>query len=383
MPKHTLLIVDDVPENVSVLYRLFSNLDFKVLVAQDGDEAIQRVEYTKPDLILLDIMMPGLTGFDVCRILKQNSATQHIPVIFMTALTDSTDKVKGFSLGAVDYITKPFQHDEVLSRVTTHLHLRNLQRQLEHEILARKAYIVDLEKRNVELNTFARTVAHDLKNPLTGVIGFSDLLIHSYPLNSTVDSKALRYFDLLLQSGHKMLDIIDALLLFARSAQPDGCHDLSINPLNMSDIIHEVTQHRLSLMIHEFRGEIILPKFWHPAFGYAPWIEEVWANYLSNGLKYGGQPPRLVLGSNPVNNDITRFWIHDNGLGLSEVAQAKLFTPFTRLEKERASGYGLGLSIVQQIVEKLHGHVGIESKENQGCTFYFTLPTHPLEIKII
>lgn len=382
MSKHTLLIVDDVPENISVLYSLFLNLDFKVLVAQDGEEAIQRVEYAKPDLILLDIMMPGLTGFDVCQILKAKPETRQIPIIFMTAFTDITDKVKGFSFGAVDYITKPFQYEEVLSRVTTHLHLRKLQQQLEQEVTIRKAHAVELEKRNVELNTFARTVAHDLKNPLTGIIGASDLLINRYPLNSIVDHRAIKYFRLLLESGEKMVNIIDALLLLAGSTKQEGDQKLCMNELNMSEIISEIVQKRLVLMIQEFRGEIILPKTWHTAFGYAPWIEEVWANYLSNGLKYGGQPPRLELGSNQVNDDTARFWVRDNGMGLSEIAQAKLFMPFMRLEKERASGHGLGLSIVQQIVEKLHGHVGIESKENQGSTFYFTLPTHPVEIKI-
>lgn len=381
MPKNTLLIVDDIPENISILYKLFLNMGFKVLVAQDGEEAIQRVEYTQPDLILLDVMMPGLSGFDVCQILKQKPEIQNIPIIFMTALTDTTDKIKGFSLGAVDYITKPFQHEEVLSRVTTHLRLRKLQQQLEQELSTRKAYAIELEKRNVELNAFARTVAHDLKNPLTGIIGLSDLLRHRYPINATVDEKAAHYFQFLLESGEKMVNIIDALLLLAGSYNRQGEKgQLEASALNMREIINEIIEKRLASMIEEFRGEITLPDSWHTAFGYAPWIEEVWANYLSNGLKYGGQPPCLELGSTQIDEKTVRFWIRDNGMGLSQEAQAKLFTPFTRLQKERASGYGLGLSIVQQIVEKLHGQVGIESKENQGSTFYFTLPTEKFEV---
>ncbi len=108
--------------------------------------------------------------------------------------------------------------------------------------------------------------------------------------------------------------------------------------------------------------------------GYAPWIEEVWANYLSNGLKYGGQPPLLEIGADRQDDGNIRFWVRDNGPGLTEEAIARLFTPFTRLHKDRAEGHGLGLSIVQQIVEKLGGEVGVENAESQGSLFYFTLP---------
>ncbi|MCH8295046.1 response regulator, partial [Candidatus Poribacteria bacterium] len=127
----TILIVDDVPANIGVLLNYLSQNGFKVLVARDGESAIEQAKFAKPDLILLDIRMPGIDGFETCRRLKADDETKAIPVIFMTALTETVDKVQGFNVGGVDYITKPFQNEEVLVRVTTHLTLRKLQRELQ------------------------------------------------------------------------------------------------------------------------------------------------------------------------------------------------------------------------------------------------------------
>ena len=136
----------------------------------------------------------------------------------------------------------------------------------------------------------------------------------------------------------------------------------------------EQAQQRLLPMIEEYQGKIILPDHtWPGVKGYAPWIEEVWTNYLSNGLKYGGQPPHLELGATPQPDDTIRFWVRDNGAGLTPEAQATLFTEFTRLDEVRSEGHGLGLSIVRRIMEKLGGQVGVESEVGQGSEFYFTL----------
>ncbi|WP_332367641.1 response regulator [Spirosoma telluris] len=130
-PVRTILIVDDMPNNISVLFETLTRFNYKVLVARDGKSAIGQAQLAQPDLILLDVMMPGMDGFETCRRLKQLESTQTIPVIFMTALSETIDKVNGFNMGAVDYITKPFQLQEVLARIHTHLTLRQLQRELE------------------------------------------------------------------------------------------------------------------------------------------------------------------------------------------------------------------------------------------------------------
>lgn len=367
----TLLIVDDIPDNINMLLEFLTQSGFKVLVAKEGQAAIRKAQYAQPDLIMLDVMMPGMDGFEVCKILKRNPATQKIPIIFMTALSDTIDKLKGFSLGAVDYITKPIQHEEVLARISTHLKLRQLQQQLETELKIRQEYAIELEKRNTELNTFARTVAHDLKNPLHGIVNLSGLLLERCASDPVLEEDGLNYLQLIEQAGQEMFNTIEALLLLAGLSNQNT---IETQPLDMAEIINRVVEKRLFYMLRDFQAQISLTETWPVAKGYAPWVEEVWANYLSNALKYGGQPPQLELGANVQANKMIRFWIHDNGPGLSPEAQAKLFTPFTRLHQTRAEGHGLGLSIVQQIIEKLGGQVGVESVEGQGSTFYFMLP---------
>lgn len=360
--KDTLLIVDDVPTNLGILFSYLREFGFNVCVAENGEDALEQIPYTEPELILLDVMMPGIDGFETCRRLKANAETRDIPIIFMTALSDTVDKVKGFEIGAVDYITKPVQQEEVLARITAHLTLRKQQKILEKQKL-------ELQQQNSELEAFAHTVAHDLKNPVNAIKGYSSLIIED--LESSIAEPELLLEDLqkIEQAGKKMVNIIDAILLLA-SARSQEVH---MEALNMAEIVTGVQQ-RLAHTITEYQGEIITPKTWPTAQGYAPWIEEVWTNYLSNGLKYGGKPPYLKLDASPDKNGYIRFWLHDNGRGLTVSEQSRLFVPFTRINQTRVEGHGLGLSIVQRIVEKCGGRVGIESQVGQGSTFYFTLP---------
>jgi len=167
-----------------------------------------------------------------------------------------------------------------------------------------------------------------------------------------------------------MADIINALLLLASARS----QEVQMKAFDMTEVVTGVQQ-RLAHMIEEYQGEIITPTTWPTAQGYAPWIEEVWTNYITNGLKYGGKPPRLELGATAnEENGYIRFWVRDNGPGLTEEEQSHLFVPFTRISQVRIEGHGLGLSIVQRIVEKCRGQVGVESQEGYGSTFYFTLP---------
>jgi signal transduction histidine kinase len=178
-----------------------------------------------------------------------------------------------------------------------------------------------------------------------------------------------------------MSNIINELLLLA------GVRKMNIEPtaLDMASIIAEALQ-RLNGVIEEHQATIILPAVWPVALGYGPWIEEVWANYLSNAIKYGGRPPRLELGATPyqtsegseisqASSSMVRFWVRDNGPGLTSEEQARLFTQFTRLHQMQAKGHGLGLSIVQRIIKKLDGQVEVESQMGQGSVFSFTLPS--------
>jgi signal transduction histidine kinase len=232
---------------------------------------------------------------------------------------------------------------------------------------ALREHALELEARNKELDAFAHTVAHDLQGPLANLLGYTTVLQESW--FDFPQEQLTEILGTVARVARKMSNIIDELLLLA-SVRKEEAH---ITPMEMSQIIGEV-QRRLDYMLKEYGAELILPDSWPVALGYAPWIEEVWANYLSNAIKYGGQPPRLEVGATPQADGMIRFWVRDNGAGLTPAAQSHLFTPFATLNQVRAKGHGLGLSIVQRIVEKLGGQVGVESQVGQGSLFYFSLP---------
>jgi len=349
----TILVVDDIPTNIKVLFDYLKSIGFKVRIAKSGEHALAQIALSPPDLILLDVMMPKIDGFEVCRRLKADEKTREIPVIFMTAKTETVDKVKGFEVGAVDYVSKPFQQEEVLARINAHLTIRKLQN--------------SLQQHNQELDAFAHSVAHDLKNPVNVITNYIEMLIED--LSPIIRSESLQMLQNTRQAASNLVNIIDALLLLSRTRQ----QNVEMEVLSMDEIVKHV-EFRLAKMIEDYQGKIISPVQWPNALGYAPWITEVWANYISNGLKYGGHPPLLELGAEPDDDEQICFWIRDNGEGLTEEEQGQLFMPFSRLSQTRVEGQGLGLSIVERIIETCGGQVGVDSKMGKGSTFYFTLP---------
>lgn len=218
-----------------------------------------------------------------------------------------------------------------------------------------------------ELNAFAHTVAHDLKAPLnTLLVAATALEEYGEELS---EEERQQFSTSISRGSHKMRNIIDELLLLAQLRSTD----VETTPIDMSEVVAGAIN-RLSYVISQTQTRIILPEKWLLAAGYAPWIEEVWANYISNAIKYGTPPPLIELGSTELEGSAEiQYWIQDNGKGLTEEEQTQLFTPFTQLSI-RSEGHGLGLSIVQRIVERLGGEVGVESTVGQGSTFSFTLP---------
>ena len=238
---------------------------------------------------------------------------------------------------------------------------------------ALRLYTKQLEERNAELDAFAHTVAHDLKNPIGAIIGYADVLTEK--LGSLPEDRSTRFLSSIARNAHRLDTIIDELLLLARVR---GMHDVDTKPLQMELIVAEARR-ALKPMIIEHQAQVVVPHLWPPAVGHAPWVEAIWTNYISNAIKYGGKPPRVELGATDDSDGWIRFWVQDNGPGLTPEEQARLFTPFERLHETRASGHGLGLSIVQRIVSRLGGQAGVESEAipGHGCTFYFTLPAPP------
>ena len=240
--------------------------------------------------------------------------------------------------------------------------LRQANDALRREVSERERLIADL-------NAFTQMVAHDLKHPLSAITGYATLL--SDELEGTESADARQYLDVIVQTSFRMCRIIDEMLLLSSVRE----QSVVTRPLDMQKIVEEVLA-RLNLLLEQSRAEVIQPSTWPVAVGYGPWVEEIWANYISNAVKYGGTPPRVELGAWRGTDGQIHFWVKDNGHGLSPEEQQKLFTSYTRLDRATGQGHGLGLSIVRRILERLNGKFSVEcvSYPNGGCTFSFTLP---------
>jgi PAS domain S-box-containing protein len=218
------------------------------------------------------------------------------------------------------------------------------------------------------LEAFAHTVAHDLKNPASQILGYANLLADEFDDFSR--EEMIEHLRTVERQSIKMVKIIDALLLLAST---QSLLDIPTTNVAMRVVVAEAMQ-RLGQMIQEKEALISVQENIPTVVGYTLWVEEVMVNYLSNAIKYGGQPPIIVIGSDEVANNMVRFWIRDNGKGLTQEEQAQLFQPFKRVTQAQIEGHGLGLSIVRQIVERLGGSVHVKSQPEHGSEFGFTLP---------
>lgn len=235
------------------------------------------------------------------------------------------------------------------------------------DITLRKEAEKELLTRNEELDAFAHTVAHDLKGSLTSLIGYSDLLSQK---EVDLEAQTVREsLDEICSSGRKMATIIDELLLLASVRK----EDVEVTLLDMLSIVNNAML-RLRPECLKYETKIVLSENLPVALGHAPWVEEVWYNYISNAVKYGGTPAKIEIGGEQKKNGCAQFWVKDNGSGLTDDEQSCLFTAYG-LRKRESSGHGLGLSIVKRIVEKLNGNVGVQSQVNEGSIFSFTLPS--------
>lgn len=243
--------------------------------------------------------------------------------------------------------------------------IRNTFDQLERSKAELYDHVAVLQAQNKELKAYAHTVAHDLKSPLS-VIGLVSHLIAEKP--GLTEAELKNYVRQISDTVYKMDKIIDNLLLFAKVSNTE----VPVESVEMSTVLDNVLE-RLNHIIREHQAQIDIPASWPVALGYGPWIEEVWANYFSNAIQYGGRPPHLELGASLQPDGRVRYWMRDNGPGLSIGDQARLFTAYSQVDPAQNSGNGLGLSIARRIVEKMGGQTGCESELGKGSLFFFTL----------
>ena len=349
-PLHTvnILIIEDDDALRHTLADMLELNGFLVTAAANGVDGLALARRDLPALIITDINMPGMTGFELLEAFRGDETLRKIPVIITSARVDRAATRQGMELGAADFITKPFTESEVLHSIATRLEKKEL---------------LD------EIDAFAHTVAHDLKNPLATLAGRLDLLGMMF---DTADrASLLHHLSEAVKASTRLSGIIDELLVLAGVRQ----QIVKLLPLDMETIVEEAIDH-VDNLVKTQQARISKPADWLVAVGHAPWVVQIWVNYISNAAKYGGPAPLITLGAEPgADGRHVRFWVEDNGPGLSEEAQAKLFVPFSRISSVRASGHGLGLSIVRRIIEKHGGKLGVISAPGAGSRFWFELPT--------
>jgi two-component system sensor histidine kinase/response regulator len=368
----TVLVVDDTPANVHLLTELLQRQGLRVLEAINGDQGIALAQRFRPDVILLDVRMRGLGGFETCGVLKADPRTQAIPVIFMTVISDTAAKVAAFEAGASDYVTKPFHVDEALARINTQLRLVESQKQLARlnaELEGRvRERTAQLEAANRELQAICYSMAHDLRGPLGALDGFAALLTEH--LQGMDDTRALHYLSR-IRSGVKQMDALtEALLNLAHLSLQEPKEE----SVDLGDLAAQALQRRLEqepqrhvqielapdLVVRADRGQMALL------------VEHL----VDNAWKFTANVPgaRLAVGRAPSTLGEAVFFVRDNGAGFDMAYADKLFKPFQRLHAvSEFPGVGIGLAIAERIVSRGGGRIWAESAPGQGATFYFTL----------
>jgi signal transduction histidine kinase len=425
MKQKFILAVDDNPNNLSVISQALRSVGWQVRIAVDGEDALAKVSQKLPELILLDVQMPGMNGFEVCQHLKANEKTASIPVIFMTALADTASKLKGLSLGAVDYITKPFEQEEVIARVRIHLQLSELTQTLEQQVHDRTLQLTQtLEKlqnshlqviqseKMSALGNLVAGIAHEINNPVSCIVGnveiaqaylqdllgLIDLYHEQFPEPGKTIMDELAVIDLpylredflelmkaMKDGGERIAAISQSLRTFSRSD----------TEVQQSFDLQEGIESTLLILRHRLKDNKYRPAIKVTThYGSLPEIQcfpgqlnQVFMNILANAIDVFDEmaqqfsfadlqsnPQEIMIQTSMTDQSTVKIGIRDNGKGMSEEVKARIFDHlFTT--KGVGKGTGLGLAIAHQIiVEKHHGSLNVYSEPGQGTEFCICLP---------
>jgi two-component system, sensor histidine kinase and response regulator len=367
--REVILLVDDNFDNIELLKKILQKEGYEIAYAQNGEDALKIVPKLKPHLILMDIMMPGIDGLETCQKLKENKQTQAIPVIFISAKTRPQDIVKGFDVGGVDYITKPFHINEVLARVQTQLQLQKLILQKEKSEEKAKAFAQELERSNRALEEFAYLASHDLQAPLRKIITFGDRLKEQ---SSNIDNKGKDYLDRMQKAAMRMKTFIDDLLEYSSATSipkpyklvdlgklaQQVCEDLGLQIKNSNTTVEIEALPTLKIDSHQF--------------------STVLQNLISNAIKYHREDVPPVINLTSSYDDEEKVWnikVADNGIGIEEKYFERIFKLFQRLHgKSSYEGTGIGLAICKKVVNSYGGEIVVESQINKGSSFIIKLP---------
>ena len=393
--KYSILIADDNPNNLKVLSSMLEKIGYNIRVAKNGEQAINSIKALPPDLILLDIHMPIMDGYEVCKQVKSNHKLSDIPVIFLSALTESFNKVQGFQLGAVDYITKPFEIEEVEIRIKTHINLREKRLKLQlalKELRDKEEKLIETEKM-AALGVLTSGLAHEINNPINFISNSvlalkerTDKLIDIVGMYGSMDGASISYksitkdfpeiYENIMKGVDYITKIVRGLRIYSRIEKEE---------LQISDI-NELIDTSLLILYHKYKERIIIDKrydnipkvYCHPAK-----LSQVFLNVLSNSidsidekeLNSNGNTDFKITISTKKDEDSNSIIVEfiDNGVGVKEEIRNKIFDPFFTT-KEVNKGTGLGLSICAGIIKEHNGLISLDYSNNTETKFRIAIP---------
>lgn len=365
-----ILLVDDNPKNLQILNNFLREQNYRTAIAKSGEAALTSVLIDKPDLILLDIMMPLMDGFEVCQRLKDNPETAEIPVIFVTALTETNNKLKGFQVGGVDYITKPFHKEEVLARIQTHLTLKwqrdemaRLNRELED--INDKLVIANQNK-----DRLFSVIGHDMRGPLSNIMNLLRLLDD----DALTSEERKELIEESLRSLRYTYDMLENLLFWAKAQKSELA--VEIVPIKLSEVVEEnivmmesMARDKGILLGYDVDEDLIVKADRNM-------LNIIFRNLLSNAIKFSLAGNKVMVFSSHESNKAL-ISVKDEGVGMSQETQIKVFQRkegFSLRGTAQEKGTGLGLTLCVEFIKKLGGAYFVESAEGKGTTFSFTLP---------
>ncbi len=354
-----ILIVDDIPANLALLGHILKNFGYKVRPVPNGTLALKVAEKEKPDLIFLDIMMPEMDGFEVCRKFKENKDLSDVPIIFISALNETNDIVKALEAGGSDYITKPFKAEEVKARAATHIKL----------YLQTK----ELQKANAEKDKFFSIIAHDLKSPFSNFLGVTQTLEEMLPVLSMDDIQS--FASSMHKSATVLFRLLENLLQWSRIQRGLIPYEPMETPIK--PIINEgVFMSQDAALKKEIEIIQKIPDDLN-TFSDKNMLLTVIRNLTSNAVKFTPRGGKITISANNTDDNYVEIAVKDTGIGIPEIMAKNIFSIDVKTSRDGTEGEpstGLGLLLCKEFVEKNGGKIRLESEENVGSTFYFTIP---------
>lgn len=369
--KDKIMVIDDSQEDLVLLERILTRRSFDVCTFTCGKEALKFAKESAPDLIFLDINMPDMDGYEVCKLFQQDIRLRAIPIIFLSARNTTEDKVRGFEVGGVDFISKPFQFEEVHARVNTHLRIHYL---LKRQLKELENNYIHLRKLESLRDTLVHMIIHDMRSPLSVLSGFLRLIKRDLNQGSITD-KTKSYIDDVIVSADSLTEMMSSTLDVSKMEA--GKIELNITEFDLVPIVHDVMK-RIYLPESSVRLEALIPEKTVMMKGDKSFVDRIIQNLISNSLKFAPKSNGLVKLSVEVNPESILVKVEDNGPGVPASEKDNLFDKFwTGNAKKQGHRYsvGLGLTFCKMAVEAHHGQIGVDVPDSsEGIIFWFKLP---------